>query len=383
MKKVVSYAAMLATIGLLLIGCTEHQNSKQKRTLKYEMNMKKILFGNVDGRQVFEFTLTNKNGIEVKILNYGGIVTKLIVPDKNGNFEDIVLGYDSLQDYVKDTPYFGAIVGRYGNRIAKGRFTIDGQTYNLACNNGQNHLHGGIKGFDKIVWDAEDFIKPEAAGVVLSYLSSDYEEGYPGNLKVKITYTLTNENELKIDYDAQTDKPTQLNLTHHSYFNLKGEGSGDVLGHQIQILADRFTPVDEGLIPTGELKEVAGSAMDFRTPATIGSRIAQVEGGYDHNYVLNNSDGKMRLVAEVTEPKTGRKMEVYTDQPGIQFYSGNFLDGSNIGKGGKPYKKHFGFCLETQHFPDSPNHANFPSTLLRPGEIYKTQTIYKFCLVKE
>jgi len=383
MKKVVSYAAMLATIGLLLIGCTEHQNSKQKRTLKYEMNMKKILFGNVDGRQVFEFTLTNKNGIEVKILNYGGIVTKLIVPDKNGNFEDIVLGYDSLQDYVKDTPYFGAIVGRYGNRIAKGRFTIDGQTYNLACNNGQNHLHGGIKGFDKIVWDAEDFIKPEAAGVVLSYLSSDYEEGYPGNLKVKITYTLTNENELKIDYDAQTDKPTQLNLTHHSYFNLKGEGSGDVLDHQIQILADRFTPVDEGLIPTGELKEVAGSAMDFRTPATIGSRIAQVEGGYDHNYVLNNSDGKMRLVAEVTEPKTGRKMEVYTDQPGIQFYSGNFLDGSNIGKGGKPYKKHFGFCLETQHFPDSPNHANFPSTLLRPGEIYKTQTIYKFCLVKE
>ena len=245
--------------------------------------MKKILFGNVDGRQVFEFTLTNKNGIEVKILNYGGIVTKLIVPDKNGNFEDIVLGYDSLQDYVKDTPYFGALVGRYGNRIAKGRFTIDGQTYNLACNNGKNHLHGGIKGFDKIVWDAEDFIKPEAAGVVLSYLSSDNEEGYPGNLKVKITYTLTNENELKIDYDAQTDKPTQLNLTHHSYFNLKGEGNGDVLDHQMQILADRFTPVDEGLIPTGELKEVAGSAMDFRTPATIGSRIAQVEGGYDHN----------------------------------------------------------------------------------------------------
>ncbi len=340
--------------------------------------MKKTVFGNVDDKQVFEFTLTNKNGVEVKILNYGGLVTHLMVPDKKGTIEDVVLGYDSLQDYIKDTPYFGAIVGRYGNRIANGQFSIDGKTFNLAKNNGPNHLHGGIKGFDKIVWDAEDFIKPEAAGVILTYLSPDNEEGYPGNLNIKITYTLTNENELKIDYEAETDKPTVLNLTHHSYFNLKGHGNGDILDHRMQIFADRFTPVDADLIPTGELKEVEGSAMDFRTPAAIGARIAQVEGGYDHNYVLNNTDGNIRLVAKVIEPETGRSMEVYTDQPGIQFYSGNFLDGSNIGKGGKPYKKHFGFCLETQHFPDSPNHENFPTTILRPGEKYKTQTVYKF-----
>jgi aldose 1-epimerase len=232
------------------------------------------------------------------------------------------------------------------------------------------------------VWDAEDFIKPEAAGVILTHLSPDNDEGYPGNLKLKITYTLTNDNELKIDYEAETDKPTVINLTHHSYFNLKGHGKGDILGHQMQILADQFTPVDAELIPTGELKDVLGTAMDFRTPATIGSRIEQVEGGYDHNFVLNNTDGKMRLVAKVSEPKTGRKMEVFTDQPGIQFYSGNFLDGSNIGKGAKPYLKHFGFCLETQHFPNSPNQANFPTTLLKPGETYKTQTIYKFGVIE-
>jgi len=378
MKKVFTYVLTLAAFGIILMGCTGNNSSKKKQPLKYEMNMKKTVFGNVDGKQVFEFTLTNKNGVEVKILNYGGLVTHLMVPDKNGTIEDIVLGYDSLQDYIKDTPYFGAIVGRYGNRIARGQFSIDGQTYNLAKNNGPNHLHGGIKGFDKIVWDAEDFIKPEAAGVVLTYLSADGEDGYPGNLKVKITYTLTNDNELKIDYEAETDKSTVLNLTHHSYFNLKGHGNGDVLDHQMQILADRYTPVDADLIPTGELKEVESSAMDFRTPASIGSRIARVEGGYDHNYVLNNTDGNMRLVAKVTEPKTGRLMEVYTDQPGIQFYSGNFLDGSNIGKGGTPYKKHYGFCLETQHFPDSPNHENFPSVILRPDEKYKTQTVYKF-----
>jgi aldose 1-epimerase len=378
MKKVFPYLLTLAAFGIILMGCTGNHSPKKKQPLKYEMNMKKTVFGNVDDKQVFEFTLTNKNGVEVKILNYGGLVTHLMVPDKKGTIEDVVLGYDSLQDYIKDTPYFGAIVGRYGNRIANGQFSIDGKTFNLAKNNGPNHLHGGIKGFDKIVWDAEDFIKPEAAGVILTYLSPDNEEGYPGNLNIKITYTLTNENELKIDYEAETDKPTVLNLTHHSYFNLKGHGNGDILDHRMQIFADRFTPVDADLIPTGELKEVEGSAMDFRTPAAIGARIAQVEGGYDHNYVLNNTDGNIRLVAKVIEPETGRSMEVYTDQPGIQFYSGNFLDGSNIGKGGKPYKKHFGFCLETQHFPDSPNHENFPTTILRPGEKYKTQTVYKF-----
>ena len=378
MKRLIPFLLMLAFTGIMLTGCNGNHGSTKKKPLKYEMNMKKNLFGTVDGKQVFEFTLTNKNGVEVKILNYGGLVTQLLVPDKQGNFDDVVLGYDSLQDYIKDTPYFGAIVGRYGNRIAKGQFTIDGQTYKLALNNGPNHLHGGIKGFDKIVWDAEDFIKPEAAGVILTHLSPDNEEGYPGNLKAKITYTLTNDNELKIDYEAETDKSTVINLTHHSYFNLKGQGNGNILGHHMQILADRFTPVDATLIPTGELKDVQSTPMDFRKPAAIGSRIEQVEGGYDHNFVLNNTDGKMRLVAKVTEPKTGRTMGVFTDQPGIQFYSGNFLDGSNIGKGGKPYLKHFGFCLETQHFPDSPNQANFPSTLLKPGETYKTQTIYRF-----
>jgi len=378
MKKIISFILPVALIGIIIFGCNGPQNQEHKQKLKYEMNMKKIQFGKVDGKQVFEFTLTNKYGVEVKILNYGGIVTQLWIPDKNGYLQDVVLGYDSLQDYIKDSPYFGAIVGRYGNRIAKGQFSIDGRTYKLAVNNGPNHLHGGLKGFDKVVWDAIDFMKPDEAGVVLTYLSKDNEEGYPGNLNVKVTYTLTNNNEFKIDYEATTDKPTVINLTQHSYFNLKGQGDGDILNHQLQIFADRYTPVDPTLIPTGEQREVKSSAMDFRTPKSIGSRISQVEGGYDHNFVLNNADGKMRLVAEVTEPESGRQMDVYTDQPGIQFYSGNFLDGSIIGKGGKVYKKHYGFCLETQHFPDSPNHENFPSSVLKPGETYETQTIYKF-----
>lgn len=368
---IVILAAVIA-----ISGCAGNQNNKQADT---KMNLKKDLFGEVDGQKVYQYSITNENDMTVKIINYGGIVTNLIVPDKNGKLADVVLGYDSLQGYLDETPYFGAIVGRYGNRIAKGKFTLDGKTYQLATNNGPNHLHGGNKGFDKVVWNSDDFVYPDSAGVILTYLSKDGEEGYPGNLQVKVIYTLNNDNELKIDYEAQTDKPTIINLTHHSYFNLNGQGNGDILDEELQIMADKYVPVDNTLIPTGELKSVKESAMDFTTPHSIGSRIAQLVGGYDHTWVLNGYDGKtVRLVARVIDPKSGREMEVYTDQPGIQFYSGNFLDGSITGKQGKIYKKHYGFCLETHHYPDSPNHPEFPSTVLRPGEKYQTETIYKF-----
>ncbi|OQX80962.1 MAG: galactose-1-epimerase [Bacteroidetes bacterium 4484_276] len=375
MKNKIAQLFFLALISTIFFDC---QNNPGKQTNE-KMNIKKNLYGDVDGKKVFQFTLTNENGMIVKLINYGGIVTHLLTPDKEGKLEDVVLGFDSLQQYLDETPYFGAIVGRYGNRIAKGKFELDGKTHQLATNNGPNHLHGGVKGFDKVVWDADDFIFPDRAGVILTYLSKDGEEGYPGNLAVKVTYTLTNDNELKIDYEATTDKPTIVNLTHHSYFNLEGQGNGNILDHQLQLMANRYVPVDETLIPTGELHSVQGSAMDFTAPHSIGSRIAEVEGGYDHTWELDNFNSeKMRLVARVTSPESGRVMEVYTDQPGIQFYTGNFLDGSLSGKGGKVYHKHYGFCLETQHYPDSPNQPNFPSVVLRPGEKYETQTVYKF-----
>lgn len=367
---------MLILLIIAISGCTGNQ--QKERNAEETMKLKKERFGKTDDKQVYQYTITNANGMTVKLINYGGIVTHLIVPDKTGNREDVVLGYDSLQKYLDDSPYFGALIGRYGNRIAKGQFTLDGKTYQLAANNGPNHLHGGIKGFDKVVWDAEDFIEPDKAGVMLTYLSKDGEEGYPGNLTATVTYTLNNDNELRIDYTAITDKPTIVNLTHHSYFNLAGQGKDDILDHQLQIMADRYVPVDETLIPTGELKAVKNSAMDFTTPHAIGDRIKQVEGGYDHTWVLNNQDGNMRLVAEVTEPESGRTMKVYTDQPGLQFYSGNFLDGSLTGKNNRVYKKHHGFCLETHHYPDSPNQPDFPPVVLRPGETYETSTVYKF-----
>ena len=337
-----------------------------------------------DGRAVQLYALTNEQGMRVTITNYGGIVTSLWVPDRDGNLGDVVLGYDSFEDYVAASPYFGAIVGRYGNRIANGRFTLDGVDYTLAVNNGPNHLHGGIKGFDKVVWDAEPYTGGDEAGLRLSYTSADEEEGYPGNVRVTVTYALTNENELRIEYLAETDQATVVNLTHHGYFNLAGHASGDILGHELLIDADRFTPVDEGLIPTGELRDVTGTPMDFRTPFVIGERIEddyeqmRFGVGYDHNWVLNGASGSLRLAARVSEPTTGQVMEAYTTEPGIQFYTGNFLDGSNIGKGGVPYAFRNGFCLETQHYPDSPNHPEFPSTVLRPGERYKSTTIYRF-----
>jgi len=352
---------------------------EEKCKEKCKMSVTGEPFGTTPGgKKVDLYTLTNANGLKAKITNYGGIITSLKTPDRNGKFADIVLGYDTLAEYIKDSPYFGALIGRYGNRIAKGKFTLDGIEYKLATNNGPNHLHGGIKGFDKVVWNAEPMQTKTSVGLKLTYLSKDGEEGYPGNLECTVIYTLTNNNELKIYYEATTDKPTIINLTSHGYFNLAGHNSGDILGHELMLNADNFTPVDAELIPTGEIKPVKGTLMDFTKPMTIGSRIADVKGGYDHNYVLNGGKaGALSLAARVYEPKTGRVMEILTTEPGIQFYTGNFLDGSLKGKGAV-YNKHAGFCLETQHFPDSPNKPNFPSVVLRTGEKYTHLTVHKF-----
>ena len=337
-----------------------------------------------DGQDADIYTLTNSGGSEVKITNYGGIVTSLRVPDRNGKLDDIVLGFDNLDAYLKGHPYFGAIIGRYGNRIAKGRFTLHGVEYKLAVNNGENHLHGGIKGFDKVVWNAKPRKVANGAALELTYLNKDGEEGYPGNLSVKVVYTLTNANELKIDYSATTDKDTVVNLTHHSYFNLAGQGNGDILNHRLFVNAARFTPTDAGSIPTGELRSVRGTPFDFTRATTIGARINQdyeqlrLGKGYDHNFVLNGKIGTLRRVARVSESTSGRAMEVWTTEPGMQLYSGNFLDGTLAGKDGKVYQQRYGFCLETQHYPDSPNKPKFPTTVLRKGDRYHTITIYKF-----
>ncbi len=332
------------------------------------------------------YTLSNQSGAKVKVTNYGAIIVSIIVPDRAGNQADITLGYNRLEDYINavDKPYFGAIVGRYGNRIAKGQFTLDGETYTLAMNNGPNHLHGGVVGLDKVVWDAKPVLGTGWTGVELSYLAKDKEEGYPGNLQVKVTYRWSDDNELTVDYLATTDKATPINLTQHTYFNLKGEGQGDILGHELTLYAKAYTPVDETLIPTGEIADVAGSPLDFRIAKPIGRDIAQEHeqlkfgGGFDHNWVLDNAAGNLVPAARVYEPTTGRVLEIETTEPGIQFYCGNFLDGRLTGKSGKPYLLRGGFCLETQHYPDSPNHANFPSTILRPGQQYKSTTVFKF-----
>jgi len=341
-----------------------------------------------DGRSVDLYTLVNSNGMKVKITNYGGIVVSLEVPDRNGKWADVVLGYDRLEDYIQNNPYFGCIIGRYGNRIAKGQFTLDGKKYQLACNNFPNHLHGGKVGFDKVLWNAEPFVDEKGPKLRLTYKSPDGEEGYPGNLDVTVVYTLTEDNGLLIEYTATTDQPTIVNLTNHSYFNLSGMESKTILDHVLWMDADRFTPVDSTLIPTGELRSVSGTPLDFRKPTKIGERIGSEDmqirygQGYDHNYVLNGEMNTFRLVATVVDPFSGRKMEVWTTEPGLQFYSGNFLDGSIKGKRGIVYGHRSGFCLETQHFPDSPNHPEFPSTVLRPGEVYKTKTMYRFLTEK-
>jgi aldose 1-epimerase len=337
-----------------------------------------------DGKAVSLYTLTNARGAQAQITNYGGIVTALRVPDRKGRLGDVVLGYSNLGDYVKNNPYFGAIIGRYGNRIAKARFTLDGKTYKLAKNNGPNSLHGGTRGFDKRVWTARPMRRRGAVGLELRYFSPNGEEGFPGNVTTRVTYWLTNQNELRVDYRAVTDRNTVLNLTHHSYFNLAGAGNGDILTHRLMINADSLTPVDSTLIPIGKLQSVAGTPFDFRRSTAIGARIKQNNqqlkygNGYDHNFVLNHSGRSLVRAARVYEPTSGRVMEVYTTEPGLQFYSGNFLDGKNIGKGGKPYNFRYGFCLEAQHFPDSPNQKAFPTTQLKPGQTYRQTTTYKF-----
>jgi aldose 1-epimerase len=336
-------------------------------------------FGHLqDGREVELFTM--KSGkIEAAVMTYGGRIVTLKVPDRNGKVADIVLGFDSLQGYLGDNPYFGALIGRYGNRIGGGMFTLDGQRYTLAKNDGANSLHGGVKGFDKVLWSG----RIEGESVVLTYRSKDGEEGYPGNLNATVRYTVA-DNELKLSYEATTDMPTVINLTNHSYFNLAGQGEGDILGQEMMLAADRFLPVDKGLIPTGEMRNVAGTPFDFRAPHRIGERIDAADEqirygrGYDHNWILNGGGAALKLAARARDPQSGRAMEVSTTEPGVQFYTGNFLDGTIAGKGGKRYGHRSAFCLETQHFPDSPNHPVFPSTVLRPGQKYFSTTVYRF-----
>jgi len=360
-----------------LAGCADMPSTNKTSTIT------KDAFGTApDGQAVDIYTLSNAKGAQARIMTYGGVVQSLSVPDKHGNFADVVLGYDNLDGYLdKKTPYFGALIGRYGNRIGGAKFTLEGQTYTLATNNGPNSLHGGLKGFDKVVWTAAPSLSVDGPVLTLTYLSKDGEEGFPGNLQVKAVYTLTEDNALKLEYTATTDKDTPLNISNHSYFNLGGAENGGIVDHALTLNADKFTPVDATLIPTGELKPVAGTVMDFRAPHTIGERLKQVGGdpiGYDHNYVLNGGGKHLDFVARVNEPTSGRIMELYSTEPGVQFYSGNFLDGTITGKKGAVYKQYHGFCLETQHFPDSINHPNFPNTVLKPGQAYTQTTIFKF-----
>ncbi len=380
------YSTFLTT-ALIVAGsmaCTNTE-SKEENT---EMSTKFIEVADYgvlpDSSKAQLFTLKNAQGMTVKITNYGGIITSLTAPDKDGKYGEVTLGCNTLEDYLKGTPFFGALVGRYGNRIANGEFTLEGKKYTLEKNNGVNALHGGKKGFDKVLWTAVP-VDGEEPQLKLSYTSKDMEEGYPGNLKVQVTYTLQKDNSLKIDYSATTDKTTVVNLTNHTYFNLAGDDSRDVLDHELTLKADKFTPVNSSLIPTGELKDVKGTPFDFTTAHKIGERIndesddqIKAGGGYDHCWVLNESSTPLKTFATVTEATSGRVMEVSTTEPGVQFYTGNFLNGSVIGRNGKPYTKRSGFCLETQHFPDSPNQPKFPSTTLKPNEVYKTTTIYKF-----
>ena len=342
-------------------------------------------FGNMpDSTIVEQYKLTNKNGVEVDIITYGGRITSLKVPNKKGNIENVVLGFDNLEDYLKENPFFGALIGRYGNRIANGNFTLEGNEYTLATNNGENHLHGGLVGFDSVVWEAEPIERTDNSALKLTYLSKDGEEGYPGNLKVTVIYTLSNDNALEVSYKATTDKATVVNLTQHAYFNLTGDFSKDILNHDLVLNADAFLPVDNRLIPTGEIRNVKGTPFDFTSIKKIGKEIEvdneqlKLGGGYDHCWVLNGEKGNMRFVASAHDEISGRFMEVFSEEPGMQLYTGNFLDGSLPIPNGGTYKKRTGFCLETQHYPDSPNQKKFPTTTLKPGETYSTKTTYKF-----
>jgi len=373
---------MLALVLMVVLPVTGAADpAKKGKTMSYGKT--------ADGQSVELYTLSNAKGMTVKIATYGGTITELLVPDRDGKLADVTHGFDNLAGYEsKGNPFFGCLVGRYCNRIGKGRFTLDGKEYKLATNNGPHHLHGGLKGFDKKVWRVVGQEAGKSAdgvgytGLVLSYLSPDGEEGYPGNLDVQVSYRLTDDNALEIRYQAKTDKPTVVNLTNHAYFNLAGHAAGDILDHEVTLFASRYTPSDETLLPTGKIEPVKGTPYDFTTAKTIGSRIKEIKGepgGYDVNYVIDRKAGSdLTLAAVVREPKSGRIMEVLTTEPGVQFYTGNFLDGTVKGKGGAVYKKHAGFCLETQHYPDSPNQKDFPSTVLRPGQTYRSMTVYRF-----
>ncbi len=374
MKKIILIALMAS-----VFACKE-------AVKKPELINENTFSGQVDGKRIGLFTLKNSNGLIAQITNFGGRVVSLWVPDKSGNFDDIVTGYETLAGYLSSNEiYYGALIGRYGNRIAKGQFTLNDSVYTLAKNNDENHLHGGIKGFNDVAWDAK-LIDDQT--LELYYVSHHMEEGYPGNLSVKVQYRLTDNDELKIEYWATTDHVTPVNLTHHSFFNLKGAGNGTINDHILQINAGSYTPVDEGLIPTGEIAPVENTPMDFQTPTTIGARVNEdfeqlkFGKGYDHNWVLKVAESGLNFAAKVVEPVSGRIMEVYTNEPGLQFYGGNFLDGSDTGKQGKPYEFRSSFCLETQHFPDSPNHPEFPSTILNPEEEYYSVCVYKFSTEK-
>lgn len=380
LKSTLLSLAVLASFSVPFIsGCSAEKTESVAQPISVESSV----FGNLDsGQQVTKYTLANEAGTRISIIDLGATITELYTVDNQGEFSDIVLGFDNPQQYLTDSPYFGAVVGRFGNRIAQGKFSLDNKEYTLATNDGENHLHGGVVGFDKRLWDAKVNAKDS---VTFTLLSADGDEGYPGALTVSVTYQLTDDNRLVVDYDATTDQATVVNVTQHSYFNLAGHNSGDILNHEMMINADRFTPVNKTLIPTGELAPVADTAMDFNQATKIGARINSDEqqlafgGGYDHNWVLNKKQpNEMSLAAQVYEQTSGRTLAIYTDEPGIQFYSGNFLDGSFSAKNNAVYQYRSGFCLETQHFPDSPNQANFPSTVLRPGEQYKTRTIFEF-----
>jgi aldose 1-epimerase len=379
MRNHLRYTLTLCAAMLSVAGCAP------KDTSMTQASVTRAPFGVMpDGDTIEIFTLTNGHGIRIRAMTYGAIILSIETPDRDGHLGDITLGFDSLSDYLADSPFFGAVVGRYGNRIAKGRFTLDGTTYQLATNNGPNHLHGGVKGFDKVVWQGEPFQHDSAVGVTFRYTSPDGEEGYPGTLQAEVTYTLNDADELVVDYRATTDKATPVNLTQHSYFNLTGGATRDILAHVLEIDADSFTPVDSTLIPTGEIAPVAGTPFDFTTPTAIGTRINEDNEqlrfgmGYDHNFVLRRSGPGLSHAVRVVDPSSGRTLDISTTEPGLQFYSGNFLDGTLTGVGGRVYAHRWGFCLETQHYPDSPNEPAFPSTILRPGETYQTRTVFRF-----
>lgn len=379
-RNVLSAIAFLLFVHLVSCSNSENSNTgidQKDSSTSTSSSMTPTAYGNHDNAAVNQYTLTNSKGMTVKILNYGGIVTDIMVPDKSGQTGNVVLGYDSLSGYTQTgSPYFGALIGRYGNRIANAKFNLDGKSYTLAANNNGNTLHGGTKGFDKVVWNGE---QKDDHTLELTYTSKDGEEGYPGNLQAKVVYTVTGENELKIEYSATTDKPTPINLTNHTYFNLSGGSAPTIENHELMLNAAKYTVVNAKLIPTGALPDVKGTPMDFTTPKKIGQDLAKVEGGYDHNYVLNKTGSSLTQAATAYDSASGRYMVMSTTEPGVQFYSGNFLDGTlKGGRGGAKYIKHAGFCLEAQHFPDSPNQPSFPSTILKPGDTYHQTTVYKF-----